>query len=82
MGAYGVWEHCPITGLQSLQPPGVAAGVDWPFLLLAKAYAGHSDEVLAMVHEKRGDLPRPSQANTDGAWVMLQAVVEGLGGRP
>ena len=45
---------------------------------MGRAYAADRDAALAMLDEKRGDLPRPGQANTWGAWTMLVAVVEGL----
>jgi tetratricopeptide (TPR) repeat protein len=61
-----------------LEPPGFWAGADWAFLLLAKAYAGDKDAALTMLEERLENLPRAGQANTDGAWLMLQAVVEGL----
>jgi tetratricopeptide (TPR) repeat protein len=61
-----------------LESPGFAAGSDWAYLFLAKAYAGERDAALAMLEQTRGNLPRPGQANTDGAWTMLFGVVEGL----
>jgi len=61
-----------------LEPPGFWTGGDWAFLFLAKAYAGERHAALAMLEEGRDNLPRPGQANTDGAWVMLFGVVEGL----
>ena len=54
------------------------AGADWAFLFLGTAYAGEGDTALAMLDEKRGQLPSPGQANPIGAWAMLDAVVEGL----
>jgi len=62
----------------TLEPPGPTAGVDWAYLFLARAYAGDKDATLAMLDEKRDKLPRAGQANTAGAWTMLQAVAEGL----
>lgn len=76
----GRWQEA----LESLQeavrlaPPGFWAGGDWAFLFLAKAYAGDKDAALAMLKERRDNLPRPGQPNTLGAWTMLLAVVEGL----
>jgi len=61
-----------------LEPPGFIAGGDWSLLFLWKAHAGDKDGALAMLDEKRGDLPRPGRANTLGAWPMLFGVVEGL----
>jgi class 3 adenylate cyclase/tetratricopeptide (TPR) repeat protein len=61
-----------------LEPPGFWTGGDWAFLFLAKAYAGEKDAALALLEQTRGNLPRPGQANTDGAWTMLFGVVEGL----
>ena len=54
------------------------AGYDWAGLFYVRAYAGHKEAALAMLDERRGDLPRRGQANTWGAWTMLLAVVEGL----
>jgi tetratricopeptide (TPR) repeat protein len=56
----------------------VLAGYDWAGLFYVRAYAGHKEAALAMLDERRGDLPRRGQANTWGAWTMLLAVVEGL----
>ncbi|MEE8550188.1 MAG: AAA family ATPase [Gemmatimonadota bacterium] len=61
-----------------LEPQGFFAGADWAFLFLWRAYAGDKDAALAMLRKKSGDLPRPGQANTIGAWTMVLAVVEGL----
>jgi len=61
-----------------LEPPGAMAGYDWAGLFYVRAYAGHKEAALAMLDERRGDLPRRGQANTWGAWTMLLAVVEGL----
>ncbi|MEE9286423.1 MAG: AAA family ATPase [Dehalococcoidia bacterium] len=61
-----------------LEPPGFFAGADWAFLFLSKAYSGDRDVALAMLRQKSGNLPRPGQANTVGAWMMLLPVVEGL----
>jgi predicted ATPase/class 3 adenylate cyclase len=61
-----------------LEPPGFVAGGDWSLLFLCKAYAGDRDGALAMLEQRRGNLPRPGQANTLGAWAMLLGVVEGL----
>jgi class 3 adenylate cyclase/tetratricopeptide (TPR) repeat protein len=61
-----------------LAPPGFWAGGDWAFLFLFKAYAGERDAALAMLEQRRDNLPRPGQPNTLGAWTMLVAVVEGL----
>jgi class 3 adenylate cyclase/tetratricopeptide (TPR) repeat protein len=76
----GQWEEA-LENFQEaarLEPSGFWAGADWAFLFLSKAYAGDKDAALAMLEERRHNLPRPGQANTDGAWFMLQAVVEGL----
>ncbi len=61
-----------------LEPPGFFAGADWAVLFLWKAYSGDRDAALAMLRQKMGKLPRPGQANTIGAWMMLLPVVEGL----
>jgi len=61
-----------------LEPPGFLAGFDWAGLFLMKAYAGDRDEALAMLEQRRDNVPRAGEANTWGAWIMLLAVVEGL----
>jgi tetratricopeptide (TPR) repeat protein len=61
-----------------LETAGFWASGDWAFLFLGKAHAGDRDAALAMLEERRDNLPRPSQANTNGAWTMLFGVVEGL----
>ena len=61
-----------------LEPPGFVAGGDWAFLFLSKAYAGERHAALAMLEQRRGNLPRSGRANTLGAWAMLCGVVEGL----
>jgi tetratricopeptide (TPR) repeat protein len=42
------------------------------------AYAGDRDGALAILDETRGLLPRSSQSNTAGSWLMLALVIEGL----
>jgi len=61
-----------------LELPGFFAGIDWSWLFFWKAYAGDRDAALTMLGQRRDNLPRPGQPNTDGAWLMLQAVIEGL----
>jgi tetratricopeptide (TPR) repeat protein len=61
-----------------LELPGFFAGIDWSWLFFWKAYAGDRNVAAAMLEERWDNLPRPGQANTDGAWLMLGAVVEGL----
>jgi tetratricopeptide (TPR) repeat protein len=61
-----------------LEPPGFWAGGEWGFLFLGEAYAGERDAALAMLEQRRDNLPRPGQANTDGTWTMLLGMVEGL----
>jgi tetratricopeptide (TPR) repeat protein len=76
----GQWQEA-LEDLQQaakLEPPGFWAGGDWGYLFLGKAYAGDKDSALAMLEERRDKLPRPGQANTVGAWMMLLAVAEGL----
>jgi tetratricopeptide (TPR) repeat protein len=76
----GRWEEA-LDNFQAaarLEPPGFFAGIDWGFLFLFKAYAGDNDAALAMLEQRRGNLPRPGRANTLGAWNMLLSVVEGL----
>jgi class 3 adenylate cyclase/tetratricopeptide (TPR) repeat protein len=61
-----------------LQPPGVYAGCDWAPLCVGQAYAQNRNEALSMLKERRGNLPRPGQINSWGAWEMLRGTVEGL----
>jgi class 3 adenylate cyclase/tetratricopeptide (TPR) repeat protein len=61
-----------------LDVPGMLAGAEWGGLFFGKAYTGDKHGALAMLEERRGDLPRPGQPNTWGAWIMLENVVEGL----
>ncbi|MEE9284965.1 MAG: tetratricopeptide repeat protein, partial [Dehalococcoidia bacterium] len=61
-----------------LEPPGMLSGADWAGLFLGKAYAGERDAALAMLDDRRRDLPRSGHANTMGAWMMLLATIEGL----
>ena len=61
-----------------LEPPGFYAGGDWGHLFLCNAYAGDKDAALAMLEQRRDNLPRPGQPNTLGAWMMLFGAVEGL----
>jgi len=61
-----------------LDPPGAMCGAGWCFLFLGKAYAGDREGAFAMPEQQRDNLPRPSRANTIGAWTMLFSVVEGL----
>jgi len=61
-----------------LETAGFWASGDWAFLFSGKAYAGDRDAALAMLEERRDNLPRSGQANTNGAWTMLFGVVEGL----
>jgi class 3 adenylate cyclase/tetratricopeptide (TPR) repeat protein len=61
-----------------LETPGFMAGADWGHLFLCNAYAGDKDAALAMLEQRRDNLPRAGEANTMGAWEMLLGVVEGL----
>jgi class 3 adenylate cyclase/tetratricopeptide (TPR) repeat protein len=61
-----------------LEPPGFFAGGDWGRLFLCNAYSGDKDAALAMLEQRRDNLPRPGQPNTLGAWTMLCGIVEGL----
>ena len=61
-----------------LEPPGFMAGADWGYLFLGKAYVRDRDSALAVLEQRRDNLPRPGQANTWGAWMFLFGVIEGL----
>ncbi len=76
----GRWEEAQESLQQAarLEPPGMLAGWEWAHLLSYKAYAGDKDAALAILDEKKADLPRPGRASTWGAWELLFAAVEGL----
>jgi len=76
----GRWEEAlkDFEQAAKLEPPGSFAGADWVSLFLWKSYAGDKDAALAMLDQRRDNLPRSGQPNTIGAWTMLFAVVEGL----
>jgi tetratricopeptide (TPR) repeat protein len=76
----GQWEEAVESFQEAvrLEPPGPFAAGDWVLLFLWNAYVGDKDAALAMLDQRRDNLPRPGQANTDGAWSMLFGVVEGL----
>ena len=76
----GRWEEALESFQEAvrLEPPGVWAGASRGILFLSKAYAGDKDSAMAMLAQGRGSLPRRGQVNTTGAWVMLEAVIEGL----
>jgi tetratricopeptide (TPR) repeat protein len=76
----GRWEEAlkDFEQAAKLEPPGSFAGADWASLFLWKSYAGDKDAALAMLDQRRDNLPRSGQPNTIGAWTMLFAVVEGL----
>ncbi len=61
-----------------LEPAGFYAGADWAFLFLSKSYSGDKDMAIAMLEEKRGDLPQPGQPSLMGSHTMLLVAVEGL----
>ena len=61
-----------------LEPPGFLTGVDWAGLFVVKAYVGDRNEALAMLDQRRDNVPRAGEVNTWGSWMMLLAVVEGL----
>jgi class 3 adenylate cyclase/tetratricopeptide (TPR) repeat protein len=76
----GQWEEAlqEFQEAVKLEPAGFGVGAAPGCLFLFKAYAGDSDGALRILGEKRDNLPRPSQANTQGAWIMLETAVEGL----
>jgi tetratricopeptide (TPR) repeat protein len=76
----GQWEKAlqDFQEAVKVEPAGFYAGAAWGYLSLFKAYAGDSNGALAMLEQKRQNLPRPGRANTLGAWTMLLAAVEGL----
>jgi tetratricopeptide (TPR) repeat protein len=76
----GQWEKAlqDFQEAVKVEPAGFYAGAAWGYLSLFKAYAGDSNGALAMLEQKRQNLPRPGRANTMGTWTMLLAAVEGL----
>jgi len=76
----GQWEKAlqDFQEAVKVEAAGFYAGGAWGCFSLFKAYAGGSDEALAMLEQHRQNLPRPGQANTMGAWSMLLAAIEGL----
>jgi len=76
----GHWQEASESFREALklEPPGFYAGGDWTALFLWTIYAGDKDSALAMLEERRNNLPRSGQANTSGPWEMLFRVVEGL----
>ena len=84
LGAANLWKGRWQEALQNfqeavtLEPQGFFAGIDWGSLLLFRAYAGDKDAAIAMFEQRRGNLPRPDQPNTLGAWTMVATVIEGL----
>ena len=76
----GRWEEALKNFEQAakLEPRGSFAGADWVSLFLCKSYAGDKDGALAMLNQRRDNLPCSGQPNTSGAWTMLFGVVEGL----
>jgi tetratricopeptide (TPR) repeat protein len=76
----GQWEKAlqDFQEAVKVEAAGFYAGAAWVYLSLFNAYAGDSNGALAMLEQKRQNLPRPGRANTMGAWTMLLAAVEGL----
>ena len=62
----------------SREPPGFLVGWSWAVLFLCECLLDHKETALAGLEERRSGLPRTGRPNTDGAWTMLFAVVEGL----
>ena len=61
-----------------LEPEGLWAGADAAFLFLGTAYVRDRDTALATLDQMRDNVPRPGKANSNGAWTMLPALVEGF----
>jgi tetratricopeptide (TPR) repeat protein len=53
-------------------------GMDWAGYLLTLAYCGNRAQVLAVLEDKRDDLPRPGQPNGWGPWHIPLASIEAL----
>ena len=58
---------------------GPYASFGWASLFSLKAYCGDREGALALLDEKRANLPRAGQPNSWGAWGWLYEAVEGLG---
>jgi tetratricopeptide (TPR) repeat protein len=64
---------------ETLAPPTtIIWGVEWALHFEYLAHAGRRDEALAMLDERRTQLPRFGEPAGWGPWLMLVSVVEGL----
>jgi DNA-binding SARP family transcriptional activator len=53
-------------------------GMDWGGYLQTLAYCGNRERILAVLEEKRDDLPRAGQPNGYGFWLIALSSVEAL----
>ena len=56
----------------------IHTGHGWGQLFLCECSVGHADSALALLDERRDDLPRAGRLNGPGAWQALFKTVEGL----
>ena len=56
----------------------VHTGIGWGQLFLCECSVGHADSALALLDERRDDLPRAGKLNGNGPWQALFKTVEGL----
>jgi class 3 adenylate cyclase/tetratricopeptide (TPR) repeat protein len=63
---------------EALAPPGVMRGFEWSALLAFRAHAGQREQALAMLVERRDELPVPGLPTSWGQSDMVQAAVEAL----
>jgi len=76
----GRWQQAMESHQEAYQqePLGPYAAFGWSALFALKAYCGDREEALALLEEKRANLPRAGQPNPWGAWDWLFRAVEGL----
>jgi tetratricopeptide (TPR) repeat protein len=61
-----------------LEPPGFVAGLDSSLLPLVNAHAGDNDAAIALLNQRRANLPRPGQPTTAGPLATLTRAIEAL----
>jgi tetratricopeptide (TPR) repeat protein len=77
----GDWDEALRLGQEATRhsvPNSYTSGWEWAFYLRILAYSGDRDGVLAVLDERRDDLPRPGQANGFGPWYVPLGAVEAL----
>lgn len=54
------------------------SGPDWACYLRILAYLGRTGDVIAVLDDRRGDLPQPGTPNFWGSWYIAAAAIEAL----